>query len=59
MGLDRPDIAAKKDIMKIEPVPDSLPAIEGKLDASGKRFAVAGLGTLFWFAVGDHSFLAG
>ena len=34
------DIAAKKDIMKIEPVPDSLPAIEGKLDASGKRFAV-------------------
>ncbi len=34
------DIAAKKDIMKIEPVPDSLHAIEGKLDASGKRFAI-------------------
>jgi len=27
-------------MLKIEPVPDSLPAIEGKLDASGKRFAV-------------------
>jgi 6,7-dimethyl-8-ribityllumazine synthase len=34
------DITAKKDMLKIEPVPDSLPAIEGKLDASGKRFAV-------------------
>jgi len=34
------DITAKKDIMKIEPVPDTLPALEGKLDASGKRFAV-------------------
>jgi 6,7-dimethyl-8-ribityllumazine synthase len=33
-------ITPKKDIMKIEPVPDSLPAIEGKLDASGKRFAI-------------------
>lgn len=27
-------------MLEIEPVPDSLPAIEGKLDASGKRFAV-------------------
>jgi hypothetical protein len=34
------DITARKDIMKIESVPDSLPALEGKLDASGKRFAI-------------------
>ena len=34
------DITEKKDKLKIEPVPDSLPSIEGKLDASGKRFAV-------------------
>ena len=26
--------------MKIEPVPEMLPALEGKLDASGKRFAL-------------------
>jgi 6,7-dimethyl-8-ribityllumazine synthase len=42
MGRDQgeTDIAAKKDILKIESVPDTLPALEGKLDASGKRFAI-------------------
>src|SRR5437879_3470276 len=34
------DIAAKKDILKIESVPNTLGALEGKLDASGKRFAI-------------------
>src|SRR6266576_5031011 len=34
------DIAAKKDILKIESVPNALGALEGKLDASGKRFAI-------------------
>ena len=34
------DIAAKKDILKIESVPNTLGALEGKLDASGRRFAI-------------------
>ncbi len=33
-------IAAKKDKLKTESVPATIPALEGKLDASGKRFAV-------------------
>lgn len=42
MGRDQgeTDITAKKDILKIEPVPDTLRALEGNLDASGKRFAI-------------------
>ncbi|HKV76601.1 MAG TPA: 6,7-dimethyl-8-ribityllumazine synthase [Candidatus Sulfotelmatobacter sp.] len=34
------DIAAKKDRLKIESVPETLHALEGKIDASGKRFAI-------------------
>lgn len=33
-------ISEKKDKLKIESLPDSLRALEGKLDASGKRFAI-------------------
>jgi 6,7-dimethyl-8-ribityllumazine synthase len=34
------NITEKRDMLKIEPVPDTLPALEGRLDASGKRFAI-------------------
>jgi 6,7-dimethyl-8-ribityllumazine synthase len=34
------EITAKKDKLKIESAPKTVPAFEGKLDASGKRFAV-------------------
>jgi 6,7-dimethyl-8-ribityllumazine synthase len=34
------DITANKDTLKIESVPEAFPAVEGKLDASGRRFAI-------------------
>ena len=40
LAREKKTIANKKDKLKIESVSDTLPAIEGKLDAFGKRFAI-------------------